>query len=178
MVLKNQDNFCCFLKYCVTSSGVFDWKWEKFLSRSGIFRSFSSRYDFSCLKITTNDIIVNIKIAGYLDCIYTRGFPFIFFLIKKRSKKIKLKIGNCCAPFTIGFTCVVLAHRTSNPSFIIADFQRTIQTLIYKHRTNNEIYTIRSKKMSFTFQRKFFPMARIDDSLGFWYIFVNSSNIE
>ena len=104
---------------------------------------------------TTNDIIVNIIIAGYLDCIYTRGFPFIFFLIKKRSKKIKLKIGNCCAPFTIGFTCVVPAHRTSNPSFVIADFQRTIQTLIYRHGTTIEIYTLRSKKCHLHFNEIF-----------------------
>ena len=83
------------------------------------------------------------------------AFPFIFFLIKKRSKKIKLKIGNCCAPFTIGFTCVVLAHRTSNPSFIIADFQRTIPILIYKHGTTIEIYSLRSKKRHSYFNKNF-----------------------
>ncbi len=106
--------------------------------------------------MVTNDINLNIIIAGYLDCINTHGFPFIFFLIKKRSNKIKLKIGNCCAPFTIGFTCVVLAYRTSNPSFIIADFQRTIPTLIYKHSTTIEIYTLRSKKCHSHFKENFF----------------------
>ena len=110
----------------------------------------------------TNDIILNITIAGYLDCIYTSGFPCIFFLIKKRSKKIKLKIGNCCAPFTNGFTCVVPTHRTSNPSFIIADFQQTVPTLMYTHRTTIEIYTLRSKKCHSHFNEKFFPMARPD----------------
>ena len=120
-----------------------------------------------CRKITTNDIIVNIIIAGYLDCIYTRGFPFIFFLIKKRSKKIKLKIGNCYAPFTIGFTCVVPAHRTSNPSFIIADFQRTTPTLIYKHSTTIEIYTLRSKKCHSQLNEIFFRGLELTILFGF-----------